>query len=122
MTEVVRAKLQRPVIEVLEETGNTVTFRKRVDFGVMLVHRHYLGCDYFEDVIYLSDDGFLNVYHVNDETDEDYLKVYLDRETAEQIRREIMSAKTFEDFARLMDMLLKATFCDAGHDKYRICK
>jgi len=122
MTSVVRAKLQRPVIEVLAETSYAVLFRQRFNHGIRLVHRHYLGCDYFEDAIYISDDGFLNVYYTNGRAEEDYLKLFLDDETAEQIRKEVMNVKTFEDFYRLMDMLLRATFCDAGHDKYRICK
>jgi len=119
---VVRAKVQEPIIEVLEQREYAVLYRERTDGGVSLVHRHYLGCDDFMDIIYISDDGFLYVYHVHGRHSEDYLKLFLDGETAEQIRKEIMDVKAFDDFNKLFEKLLKTQFCEGKKSgQYRIC-
>jgi len=119
---VVRAKVQGPIMEVLERREYAVLYRERTVGGVELVLKHYLSdCDYFADVVYIGDDGYLNIYHVRTLDREDYLKLYLDDRTATEIRREVMNAKTFEDFYKLLDSLLKTTFCKS-ESGYRICK
>jgi hypothetical protein len=120
-----RAKVQGPIMEVLERREYAVLYRERTVGGVKLVLKHYLSdCDYFADIVYIGDDGYLDVYHVRTLDREDYLRVFLDSETAEQIRKEVMSVKTFEDFYKLLDSLLRATFCNSEKQPrlYRICK
>jgi len=125
MVSVVRANIQQPIMEVLEQNEYAVLYRERFHKGVRLVHKHYLsGCDYFADVIYIGDDGFLDIYHVQGRLrSEEYLSLFLDSETAEQIRKDVMSVKTFEDLYRLFDRLLKTTFCESKEKPwlYRIC-
>jgi hypothetical protein len=125
MVSVVRAKVQGPIMEVLEQREYAVLYRERFHKGVRLVLKHYLSdCDYFADVIYIGDDRYLDVYHVQGRLSrEEYLSLFLDSETAEQIRKEVMSVKTFEDLYKLFDSLLKATFCKSEKPwLYRICK
>jgi len=120
----VSVDIQQPIKEVLEQNEYAVLYRERFHKGVKLVHKHYLGCDYFADVIYIGDDGFLDIYHVQGRLrSEEYLSLFLDSETAEQIRKEVMSVTSFEDLYRLFDRLLKTTFCESKEKPwlYRIC-
>jgi hypothetical protein len=124
MTSVVKAKVQGPMMEVLERNDYAVLYRERFGKGYRLVYRHYLSaCDYFSDVIYIDDDGFLWVYHMRGRNREDYLSEFLDSESTQKIRDAIMSVKTFEDFAQLLDRLLKTTFCKSEEKPwlYRLC-
>jgi hypothetical protein len=125
---VVRAKVQGPKIEVLEQREYVVLYRERFHEGVGLVYTHYLSsCDHFSDIIYIGDDGYLWVFHTSSlaRVREDYLSLFLDDETTEQIRNEVWSVKTFDDFFKLMDKLLKTPFCESGKMPkpwlYRIC-
>ena len=124
MTSIVRAKLQRPVMEVLEQNGHAVLYREKFHNGVRLVYRQYLtGCDDFSDIIYIGEDGYLFVFHVHGRLNrEDYLHLFLDDKTASQIRSELLSIKTFRDFKMLFDKLLNTTFCYSGRGTYHICE
>jgi hypothetical protein len=115
------ARRPSPVMEVLEQSQYGVLYIER-NHGIKLVYRHYLSpCDYYADVVYIGDDGYLDAYHIHGRDVETYLGLFLNSETAEQIRKEVASVKTIDDFYGLLNRLLKTTFCIDGHDTYHIC-
>jgi len=118
-----------PPREVLAQRSDRELYRERGKYGIRLVDKHYplrgYG-NYYADAIWLGNDGYLEIYHVHDNWNgtgaETYLKVTLNNETAEEIRKEMMAVKTFSDFRTLYNKLINATFCNDGENGAYICE
>jgi len=117
-----------PSKEVLVQKSDRELYRERRKYGIRLVDKHYplrgYG-NYWADVIWMGDDGYLEVYYVHDSWNgtgaERYVGVTLNEETAKKIRDRIMAVKTFRDFRNLYDELINATYCNDKDGAY-ICE
>jgi len=122
------APSKEPDKELLTRRSDRELYRMRTRYGIEIADKHYPMAGYgnfYAYVIYLGDNGYLDVYEVRDNWNGSgrvgYVDVQLDEKTAAQIRSELLSIKTFRDFRSLFDKLVQATYCN-GEDGAYICE